>query len=142
MGKWFAGIAAAIVGGSALWFLTNALFPRLLQKKPAPPLPPDVRVECSPSPATVAPGGTSELTIKVTRNGIPVEGAAVFIDWESWGESPGHTASGGIFRTLWTAPSPAAGGYVFPVRADLAGVRTAQGDLDGVAGTDCQILVH
>jgi hypothetical protein len=141
MGKWFAGIAATIVGGSVLWFLTNAFYPHLFGKNDGPTLPPDIRVECTPTPSTIAPGGTTELTIKVTRNGIPIEGAAVKVDW---GAKPGSqdTVSGGMLKVLWTAPNPSAGGYVFPVEANLAGVRTAQGELEGSARTNCEILVH
>ena len=140
MGKWLAGIAAAIVGGSALWFLTNAIYPHLLHKDGGPP-PPDIRVECTPTPSTIAPGGATELTIKVTRNGIPIEGATVKVDWGNKAESQ-NTVSGGMLRVFWTAPNPSASGYVFPVEANLAGVRTAEGELEGYARTNCQILVH
>jgi hypothetical protein len=140
MGKWFAGILAALIGGTVLWFLTNAVFPRLLQKDPAP-VPAEIRVECIPSPPTVSPGGTTELTIKVTRNGVPVEGAAVIFKPED-AASPARTVSGGILRTIWTAPNPSAAAYVFPVNVDLKGVRTATEELDGYSGTNCQVLVH
>jgi len=140
MGKWLGGILATLIGGSLLWFLTNAVFPGLLQRN-SPPTPPDIRVECIPTPPTVAPGGTTELVIKVTRNGVPVEGAAVTFKQEK-AASPLRTVSGGVLRSFWTAPNPASSGYVFPVYADLSGVRTASGELEGHARTDCEVLVR
>jgi hypothetical protein len=138
MRKWLAGILATIIGGSALWFLTNEWFPQVMRSSPTP-VPAEVRVECSPNPGTVAPGGTTELTVRVTFNGSPVEGAVVRFRPEEGGAT---TVSGGILRTTWTAPNPSASGYIFPVYADLRGIRTPTGELYGNAKTDCQVLVR
>ena len=141
MGKWFAGILATIVGGSLLWFLTNRLYPDHFRHDPPPAAPPEITVECVPSPSTIAPGASTELGIKVTRGGVPVQGAAVYFDAANPAESA-RTGSGGIWRQIWTAPNPAAPGYVFPVYANLDGVRTSTEELWGVASTDCQVLVR
>lgn len=141
MGKWFAGILAAIIGGSLLWFLTNRLCPSLFSDDPAPPAPPEIVVECTPSPSTIAPGASTELTIKVTRGGIPIQGAAVYFD-AAQTTNAATTGSGGTWRTTWTAPNPAAAAYVFPVYANLNGVRTGGEELFGTGGTNCQVLVH
>ncbi len=141
MGKWLAGILAAVLGGSILWFLTNRLYPNLFRNDPPPAAPPACPVECTPSPATIAPGATTGLVIKVTRGGVPVEGAAVYFDAAKPEESA-RTGSGGIWRQTWTAPNPAAPGYVFPVYSKVDGVRTSTEELFGSAGTDCQVLVR
>lgn len=140
MGKWIAGVLGAVVTGAVVWLLTNAVFPRFLREE-SPPPPDRIAVECSPEPHTVPPGGTTELTVKVTRNGAPVEGAAVIFRPEE-ATVPARTASGGILRVPWTAPNPAASSYVFPVNVDLAGIRTSEGELQGTATTNCQVMVR
>jgi hypothetical protein len=146
MGKWIAGIAGAVIAGAVLWLLTNVLFTRWFSHPPPPPED-NVRVECSAIPATLSPGGVAQITVKVTRGSEPVEGAAVkfgigggLFDSGTTTTS-GHTYSGGVFRTTWTAPSPSAAAYVFPADVDLQGVRTAKGELQGHYRTNCEILV-
>lgn len=140
MAKWLVGLVGAVITGSVLWFLTDALFPKLFHEEKAPQ-PDEIRVECIPTPPTIAPGEVTELLVKVTRNGVPVEGAAVYFKREE-AKDPARTVSGGIYRFPWRAPNPSASAYIFPVYADLAGVRTPQGELFGFAGTDCQVLVR
>jgi hypothetical protein len=138
MGKWLAGVLATLVAGSVLWFLTDEVLPRAMRDAPVP-TPPEVRVECTPDPGTVPPGGTTELTVRVTLNGSPVEGAVVRLDREEAGLP---TVSGGILRRTWTAPNPSASAYIFPVYADLTGIRTPTGELYGSGTTNCQVLVR
>ena len=140
MGKWLAGILGTVIAGALLWLLTDALFPRLLHKE-AIPVADDVRVECIPTPATIAPGETTELTVRVTRNGAPVEGAAVYFKPEE-AQNPIRTVSGGMIRVPWKAPNPSASAYVFGVNVNLDGIRTAQGELSGSYGTDCEVMVR
>jgi hypothetical protein len=140
MARWLAGIVATLLGGSVLWFLTNGVFPNVLHDPPRPQ-PPSVGVECTPSPSTIHAGGSTELTIRVTYNDRPVEGAALRISWES-PPVEAYTLSDGIYRLTWTAPNPSAAGYVFPVTASVDGVRTASAILAGQASTNCQILVN
>ena len=147
MGKWIAGIVGAIITGAVLWLLTNALFPRWLGHPPPPP-PEDIRVECSANPATVSPGGVTEIAVKITRGSEPLEGAAV--ELRAGGGSfssgttttSGHTYSGGVFRAIWRAPSPSAAGYILGAYVDLAGLRTDQGQLQDSYSTNCEILVN
>jgi len=141
MGKWIAGIVGAVITGAILWVLTDRYLPILFPDRSHPPPPPGdaIRVECTANPATVAPGGTTEISIKVTNGGEPVEGATVELPG---GGGAGETYSGGIFRTTWTAPSPSAAAYVFPANVKLADLRTAKGELNGSYGTNCEILVH
>lgn len=54
----------------------------------------------------------------------------------------GDTYAGGIFRATRIAPSPSSGAYVFPAVVNLAGIRTAEGELDGTYRTSCDILVR
>lgn len=153
MKKWLVGALGTIVIGSIMWLLTQLLFPNLFRslipKQPvAPPQPKVVRVDCSANPATVRPGGSTEVEVTVTRGGEPLEGASVALTvgggaFAGGGLSAGgDTYSGGIFRTTWTAPSPSSDAYVFPAVVNLAGIRTAEGDLDGTYRTNCEILVH
>ena len=146
MSKWLAGIFGTILAGGLLWVLTNTVFPRWFAK--SPPLPGnDVRVECTANPSTVAPGASTEVTVKVIRNGTPLEGAAVSLSvggglfTSNTTTATGTTYSGGVFRITWRAPSPSASGYVFPAVVDLAGIRTAEGELQGEFRTNCEILV-
>ena len=147
MWKWIAGIIGAVITGTLLWVLTNVYFPQWFSHRPPPPED-KVGVECSANPSTVSPGGVAEISVKVMRNGEPVEGAVVKMNvgGGSFGSgatsTSGRTYSGGVFRTTWTAPSPSAGGYVFPAEVDLEGIRTAKGELHGHYRTDCEILVR
>ena len=132
MGKWIAGIIAAIIGGVAIWALTGFLQKRIDPPPPPPPVDDRVLVSCTPNPPTVAPGATSELTLKVTRGGQPVENAALKMGNEDWGS----TLSDGTERVKWKAPAQSAGAYVMRVTATLS-------DHDGGGGGagDCQILI-
>ena len=147
LGKWIAGIVAAVIGGVVIWLITNAVFPRWFSPPPPPPED-NTYVECTAHPATVSPGGLAEITVKVMRDNEPVEGAAVKLSLESGSftsgttTASGNTYSGGVFRTTWRAPSPSAAGYVFPAEVDLDGVRTAKGEMHGHYRTNCQVLVR
>jgi hypothetical protein len=132
VGKWIAGIIAAIIGGVAIWALTT-LLPKHFETPPAPPPVDDrVVVSCTPNPSTVAPGGTSELTLKVTKGGQPVENAQLKMGQEDWGA----TLSDGTERVPWKAPVNAAAAYVFRVTASLS-----EHDGGGGGEGDCQILI-
>jgi hypothetical protein len=139
MWKWIAGIAGAVITGTLLWVLTNVFFPQWFSHRTPPPED-KIRVECSTNPATVSPGGVTEISVKVMLNDEPVEGAAVKLHID--GGRTGRTYSGGVYRTTWTAPSPSSSGYVFPAEVDLEGVRTPKGELHGHGRTDCEILVR
>ena len=135
-----------------MWLLTQLLFPSLfgwLKPKPVNELQPKVvRVECSANPPTVRPGGSTEIQVTVTNGGEPLEGASVALSvgggtFSGGGQNAsGDTYSGGVFRTIWTAPSPSAGGYVFPAVVSMHGIRTAEDVLEGTFRTNCEILVH
>jgi hypothetical protein len=136
-----------------MWLLTELLFPNLFGSlRPKPPETPQqpkvVRVECLANPPTVRPGASTEIQVKVTRGGEPVEGASVALSvgggtfGDGGREATGYTYSGGVSRSIWTAPSPSAGAYVFPAIVSLNGIRTAEGDLEGTYRTDCNILVR
>ena len=135
-----------MITGSLLWYLTTVIFPKWFTDDPPPPVK-QVRVECSGNPSTVAPGGLSEITVRVTRGGEPLEGASVTLSVgggqfsSGTTSTSGHTYSGGMFRTGWRAPSPSSAGYVFPAEVDLKGIRTSEGELEGHYRTDCEILV-
>jgi hypothetical protein len=147
MGKWIGGIVGTVIAGAVLWFLTNALFPQWFLPRPAPQPVATVRVACSANPATVRPGGDSEISVTVTRGGEPVEGAAVKLDiggglfGSGTTTTSGRTYSGGVFRTTWRAPSPSAAGYVFPAEVNLEGLPTAQSLAQTHYRTNCEILV-
>jgi hypothetical protein len=148
MGKWALGLVGSIITGVVLWLLTTVFFPRLFSDiMPAAPVPPPptkvVRVECTANPPTVAPGSTTEISVKVTRGGEPVEGAAVTMTVPNTGsEASGTTYSGGVFRLPWTAPRNSASAYVFPASVKLDGVRTPEEELFGSFGTTCEIFVR
>ncbi len=150
---WVLGSLGTIAVGTVMWLLTELLFPNLfgsLRPKPpiTPPAPKVVRVDCSANPPTVRPGGSTEVLVRVTRAGEPVEGASVALSvgggrfGDGGREVTGSTYSGGVSRAIWTAPSPSAGAYVFPAVVSLNGVRTAEGELEGTYRTECNILVQ
>jgi hypothetical protein len=147
VGKWIAGLVGAVITGSLVWYLTTIVLPKWFADDPPPPPAKQVRVECLPNPATIAPGGLSEITVRVTRGGEPLEGAAVSMSVgggqfsSGTATTSGQTYSGGVFRTTWRAPSPSAAGYVFPAEVDLKGIRTSEGELEGHFRTDCEVLV-
>ena len=145
MGKWIAGIVGGVIVGSLLWLLTTNVFPQLFYHRPPPPED-TTRVECTAKPGTVSAGGVAEITVKVSRKDQPLEGAVVRM---SIGDglfasgtrtTSGSTYSGGIFRTLWTAPSNPAAGYVFSADVDVPGMITSENK--GHYGTTCEILVR
>ena len=141
MGKWIAGILGAVLSGVILWAVTTYL-PKYLDPAP-PPAAPDnsLHVECAASRYTVAPGGSSEITVTVKRGGHPVEGANVKIE-VGGGSFPsstlatrtgGVTFSDGAVRTVWKAPASA--GTVFEISTRATAT-------DGTEGTSsCGILV-
>jgi hypothetical protein len=149
MGKWIAGILGAVLTGVILWVLTDKVLPVWFAgASHDAPIADTTRVECVASPATVAPGGTTEISVKVFDHDGPIEGATVdlAIGGGTFGSqgttAKGETYSGGIFRTTWKAPSPSAAGYVFPANVTLDGLRTAKGELHGAYRTNCEILVR
>lgn len=147
MGKWIAGLIGTLMVGVLMWFLTERFFPEWFPARAPPAADKRVAVLCSAVPERVQPGGTTEVVLKVTRGGEPVEGASVSmkIGGGHFGSGKtsifGNTYSGGVFRTLWTAPSPSAGGYVFNADVNLDGLRTDDGELSGQYRTTCHIVV-
>lgn len=128
MRGWIAGVLAAILSGVIIWALTT-YGPKYFERPPTPP-PVDnsLHVKCSGIPTTVPPGGSSEITVSVLRQGLPVENATVKIE-VGGGAFPasslvttagGSTFSDGIVRTVWKAPMPAAATYEFRATADTS----------------------
>jgi hypothetical protein len=148
MGKWTLGLFGSIIVGGILWVLTTILFPRVFDGFiPAPRVEPPpqkvVRVECFANPPTIAPASTTEITLRVTRGGEPVEGAAVSLTIPNSDEkASGTTLSAGLFRVPWTAPKNSASSYVFPANVALDGVRTDKEELSGQFRTFCEIVVR
>lgn len=148
MGKWIAGIVGSVLVGALLWILTNRYLPHWFEEPPAV-ADSKLRVECSANPATVSPGQSTEITIKVMLNGEPLEGVEVKVAagggrFGSAGtETSGNTYSGGVFRTIWTAPAPSAGAYVVGVH--VTGVDDVSlDDAIRTSGfhTQCHLLVR
>jgi hypothetical protein len=140
--KWIGGILAAVIGGSLLWMLTNKVFPDWFPAPPPPPQPNILGVECAANPWNVSPGGTSEITVKVLRNGEPLERAPVQIS--SGGGTfatgnpniQGETYSGGVYHATWTAPD---GSMTYRMSVTASSSRHSKEHRS--ARTTCQVTV-
>ena len=109
MRKWVAGILAAVIGGVLIWLLTDRLLPRWLDSS-AGPVEPNYQVACYLNPPRISAGQRTEVLVKVTRDGVPLEGAVLEIGagagrFEQAGNIvTGVTSSGGTFRATWNPP--------------------------------------
>jgi len=82
-----------------------------------------IQVQCSASPYSIRAGGQVEISILAfTKQGSPISGANVRIEsgggWFSRSGTSteiGQTDTGGVFRTQWRSPTPAAAAYVMAV---------------------------
>lgn len=148
MWKAIGGVAASVIAGLIIWYVTTVLYPRLTSEPPPPPPAKEIMAQCDVTPPTVAPGGSTDVVVHVTRGGGALEGATVnlavgggrFASGST--KEEGRTYSGGVYRTTWTAPSPAAAGYNMPAIVNVDGMRTSDGELSGTVRTDCFVRVR
>ncbi len=151
MGKWLAGIAATVIAGVLIYWLTQGF------RQPTPTPPPyqpspnvpygnssnnppvsggAITVRCSANPHVLHPGDQTELVIQaISTQNTPVSGANVRIDagggvFISSGSLTviGLTDYSGSFHTIWRAPSPAAKGYGMDVTVSKEGFVEGRGE--------------
>ena len=151
MAKWLAGIAAAVITGVLIFWLTEGL----KQPTPSPPLNTNpssvlprvsqisshvngdaITVTCSANPYVLGAGDQTELVIQaISSQNAPVSDANVRVDSGGGAfissDSPtviGRTDYSGSFRTRWKSPSPAAKGYVMGVTVSKQGFVEGHGE--------------
>lgn len=151
MVKWLAGIAATVIAGVLIFWLTQGLRPPTSSPSPytpppgiapgSPPSSPNVMggpitVRCSANPHVLRPGNQTELVIQaISSQNSPVSDANVRIDsgggtFISSGSLTviGRTDYSGSFRTMWRSPSPASRGYVMSVAVSKQGFIEGRGE--------------
>lgn len=148
IGKWFAGILAAVITSVLIFWLTEGLRSPTPQPAPQPGRPDDSRpgdtqinggpiaVRCSANPHVLSPGSQTELVIQaISSRNTPIAEANVRVE-AGGGEFPasatttvvGRTDYSGSFRAIWKSPPNAAPRYVMSVHVSKSGFVDGKGD--------------